>query len=106
LCAARDARNEGVKQIRMKSRSDRRSFWFVLWTSNCTTLGMRLKNAAFLALVGAILLTILLVFGFVNDTLGVARGIVPAMRLPVSLIEAFAGVTAAIFLYVFYRDQH
>ena len=55
---------------------------------------------------GAILLTILLVFGFVNDTLGVARGILPAMRLPVSLIETFAGVTAAIFLYVFYRDQH
>ena len=77
-----------------------------LWTSDCTIPGMTLKNAVFLALVGAVLLTILLVFGFVNDTLGVARGLVPAMRLPVSLIETFAGVSAAIFLYVFYRDQH
>lgn len=67
---------------------------------------MTLKNAVFLALVGAILLTILLVFGFVNDTMGVVRGLIPPMRLPASLIEAFAGITAAIFLYVFYRDQH
>ncbi len=67
---------------------------------------MTLKNAVFLALVGAILLTILLLFGFVNDTLGVVRGLIPPMRLPVSLIEAFAGVASAIFLYVFYRDQH
>jgi hypothetical protein len=77
-----------------------------LWAFNCTIPSMTLKNAVFLALVGAVLLTILLVFGFVNDTLGVARGLVPAMRLPVSLIETFAGVSAAIFLYVFYRDQH
>lgn len=67
---------------------------------------MRLKSAVFLALVGAILLTILLVFGFVNDTLGVVRGLIPPVRLFASLIETFAGVTAAIFLYVFYRDQH
>jgi predicted neutral ceramidase superfamily lipid hydrolase len=76
------------------------------WTGDCTGQGMRLKNAVFLAFVGVVLVTILLVFGFVNDTLGVARGIIPPMRLPVSLIEAFAGVTSAIFLYVFYRDQH
>ena len=67
---------------------------------------MRLKNAVFLAFVAAVLMAILLIFGFVNDAVGVARGLVPAMRLPVSIIETFAGVSAAIFLYVFYRDQH
>ncbi len=77
-----------------------------LWTSDCSAQCMRLKSAVFLALVGAILLTILLVFGCVNDTLGVVRGLIPAMRLPVSLIETFAGISAVVFLYVFYRDQH
>ena len=52
---------------------------------------------------GAVLLTLLLLAGFVNDVLGVARGIIPAMRMVVSLIETFAGVTAAIFLYVVHR---
>lgn len=66
---------------------------------------MTLKNAVFLALVGSILLTILLLFGLVNDTLGVVRGLLPPMRLPVSLIEAFAGVSAVVFLYVFHRHQ-
>jgi hypothetical protein len=66
---------------------------------------MNLKNAAFLALIGALLLTILLVMGFVNDALGVARGLIPPVKLVVSLIETFAGVTAVVFLYVVHRRQ-
>jgi hypothetical protein len=66
---------------------------------------MNLKNAAFLAFLGALLLTILLALGSINDGLGVARGIIPPVKLLISLIETFAGVTAAVFLYVVHRRQ-
>ncbi len=66
---------------------------------------MTLKNAAFLALLGALLLTILLVMGSINDVLGVARGIIPPVKLLISLIETFAGVSAVVFLYVVHRRQ-
>jgi hypothetical protein len=66
---------------------------------------MTLKNAAFLALMGALLLTILVAMGFINDVLGVARGIVAPVKLLISLIETFAGVTAVVFLYVVHRRQ-
>jgi hypothetical protein len=66
---------------------------------------MTLKNAAFLALIGALLLTILVAMGFINDVLGVARGLVAPVKLLVSLIETFAGVTAVVFLYVVHRRQ-
>ncbi len=66
---------------------------------------MTLKNAAFLALIGTLLLAILLVMGLINDVLGVARGLIPPLRLLTSLIETFAGVTAAVFFYVFHRSQ-
>jgi len=67
--------------------------------------GMTLKNAAFLAFLGALLLTVLLAMGSINDVMGVARGIIPPVKLVVSLIETFAGVTAAVFLYVVHRRQ-
>lgn len=66
---------------------------------------MRLKNAAFLALVGMILATILLVVGFVGDLLAFMRGLIPAMRILASFIYAFAGVSAVIFLYAFHKAQ-
>ena len=66
---------------------------------------MTLKNAAFLAFLGALLLTVLLAMGSINDVMGVARGIIPPVKLVVSLIETFAGVTAAVFLYVVHRRQ-
>jgi hypothetical protein len=64
---------------------------------------MNLKNAAFLALAGMVLVTLLLVFGFIGDVLGVTRGVVPAMRLATSFIYAFAGFSVVVFLYVFHR---
>ena len=82
------------------------NLWTRIWSADCTTIGMSLKNAVFLALVASVLLTILLLFALVNDSVGVARGLIPAMRLPVAVIEAFAGVSSVILLYVFYRDQH
>lgn len=56
-------------------------------------------------MIGAILLSILLLFGFVDNVLGMVRGIIAPVHFVVSLIETFAGVTAAIFLYVFYRER-
>jgi hypothetical protein len=66
---------------------------------------MTLKNAAFLALIGTILLAILLILSFMRDVSGVAQGVIPAMRLLTSLIYAFAGVTVAVFFYVFHKAQ-
>jgi hypothetical protein len=66
---------------------------------------MTLKNAAFLALIGALLITILVAMGFINDVLGVARGLIPPVKLLISLIETFAGVTAVLFFYVVHRRQ-
>ena len=69
------------------------------------TLAMTLKNASFLALVGMILATTLLVAGFIGDVFGVARGLIPAMRLLTSFIYAFAGLSMVVFLYAFHKAQ-
>ena len=66
---------------------------------------MTMRSAASLALLGAVLVTIVLVVGFFLDLLNVLRGLVPALRLVTSFIYAFAGVTAVVFLYVFRRGQ-
>ena len=69
------------------------------------TPAMTLKNAAFMALVGMILATILLVAGFIGDVFGVVRGLIPAMRLLTSFIYAFAGLSVVVFLYAFHKAQ-
>lgn len=66
---------------------------------------MTIRSAASLALVGAGLVTIVLVVGFVSDLLNALRGLVPALRLLTSLIYAFAGVAAVVFLWVFRNTQ-
>jgi hypothetical protein len=75
------------------------------WNFACTLTGMTLKNAAFLALIGTFLLTAVLALGFINDALGVVRGLLPPVKLVISLIQTFAGVTAVVFLYVVHRRQ-
>jgi hypothetical protein len=72
---------------------------------SAATLTMNLKNAAFLALTGTVLVTLLMVFSLIGDLLGVARGVVPAMRLVTSFIYAFAGFSVVVFLYVFHAAQ-
>ncbi len=42
---------------------------------------MNLKTAALLAFIGALLLTILVAMGCINDALGVARGFIPPVKL-------------------------
>jgi len=66
---------------------------------------MTMKSAASLALIGAVLVAIVLVVGFVLDLLNVIRGLVPALRLVTSFIYAFASVGAVVFLWVFRDGQ-
>lgn len=64
---------------------------------------MRLKNAAFLALIGSILLTALLLWNLLFATLSVVRGLAPPVTLFSDLIYAFAAFTVAVFFFVFNR---
>ena len=66
---------------------------------------MTLKSAAFLALIGMILLTIILVVSLINTILGVARDVIPAITLLTSIIRVFASITVLEFFLVFYRAQ-
>jgi uncharacterized protein YybS (DUF2232 family) len=66
---------------------------------------MKMRSAASLALIGAVLVAIVLVVGFVLDLLNVIRGLVPALRLVTSFIYAFAGVGAVVFLWEFRNAQ-
>ena len=72
---------------------------------NIHTLSMSLKNAAFLALVGMILVTILLIAVLIGDALAVVRGLIPVMRVLTSLVYAFASLSVVVFLYAFYKAQ-
>ena len=66
---------------------------------------MSLRQASFLALIGTLLLSILLVFDLVLDVLSMARGLIPAVTLLTSLIHSFAAVSVTVFFYVFHRAQ-
>ncbi len=66
---------------------------------------MTLKNAALLALVGTLLLTIVLLVGLVTDILNVARGLIPVTTVLSSLINTFAVLTVTVFFYVFHKTQ-
>jgi hypothetical protein len=64
---------------------------------------MTLKNAAFFALIGMILLTILLAVVFIRDFSAVLSGVVAAMALLESGIHLQASLSVAVFLYVFHK---
>jgi hypothetical protein len=66
---------------------------------------MTLKNAALLALIGTVLMTVLLVWNFVFNLLNLLRGLVPTVMLFSSFIYAFACFSVAVFFYVFHRAQ-
>ena len=66
---------------------------------------MTLKSAAFLALIGTLLLTILLAMDFITTVSGVLGDVIPAIVLLRSLIYLFASVSALVFFYVFQRAQ-
>jgi hypothetical protein len=66
---------------------------------------MTLKNAALLALVGTILMTVLLVWNFVLTLLKVLRDLVPPLRLFSSFTYAFGCFSVMVFFFVFLRAQ-
>jgi hypothetical protein len=66
---------------------------------------MTLRDAALLALIGTCLVTIVLVIGFIGDVLGVVRGLLPPVRVVTSFIDAFAGLSMAVFLFAFHRQR-
>lgn len=74
-------------------------------TSRVHTPTMTLKNAALLALIGTILMTILLVGNFVFTFLNALRGLVPAVTLLSSFIYAIGCFAVAVFFFVFHRAK-
>jgi hypothetical protein len=66
---------------------------------------MSLKNAAFLALIGTVLTTILLLYDLISAILNVMNGLVPAMTIFPLLIYSFASLTAAVFFFVFHKQS-
>ena len=66
---------------------------------------LTLKSAAFFALIGMILLTVLLAVGFIRDVLSILAGAIAAMALLKSLIHLLASLSVAVFLYVFHKAR-
>jgi len=66
---------------------------------------MNLKSAAFLALVGMVLLTVLLVADLINAVQGVLRDLIPAVMLLRSMIYLLASLGVTVFLWVFHREH-
>ena len=66
---------------------------------------MTLKNVAFLALIGMLLLTLLLAVDFIRTVSGVMNDVVPAMALLRSLVYLLASISVTAFFYVFHGAQ-
>lgn len=66
---------------------------------------MTLKNASLLALIGTVLMTALLVWEFALTLLNVLQGLVPAVSLFSSFINAFGCFGVAVLFYTFHRAQ-
>jgi hypothetical protein len=66
---------------------------------------MSLKTAAFLALIGMLLLTVVDAATFLNDLTAFLHDAVATMTLLSAAIRLLAGLTVTIFLFVFYRAQ-
>ena len=64
---------------------------------------MSVKNAAFLALIGMILVTLLALADLFQTAAGVLRGIVPAVAVFRAVIYTFAGIALSVFLFVTYK---
>jgi hypothetical protein len=66
---------------------------------------MSLKGAAFLALIGMALLTVVLALGFFRDLSASIAGAIATVTLVTSLIHLFASLSVTVFLFVFYKAQ-
>ncbi len=65
---------------------------------------MTIKNAAFLAFLATLLLSVLMLWRLVMDILNVSQGLVPAVTLLASILYAFASITVAVFFFVFQKQ--
>ena len=66
---------------------------------------MTLKSAALFALVGMILLTVVVVLGFIRDISAFTAGAIAANAMLVSLIHLLASLSVTVFFFVFYSKQ-
>ena len=66
---------------------------------------MSLKSAAFLALVGTLILTLLLAADFITALTGVMRDVVPVMALLRSFVYLFASLTVTIYFFYAGKDR-
>jgi hypothetical protein len=66
---------------------------------------MNLKNAAFLAMIGTLLLTIMVALNFLQAVVGVLGSVFPAISLLSSLVYLLASLSVTVFFYVFNRAQ-
>ncbi|MGA3075267.1 MAG: hypothetical protein ABSG56_16390 [Bryobacteraceae bacterium] len=66
---------------------------------------MTLKNAAFFALIGMALITILLAVVFIRDVSALLAGAIAAITVLTSFIHLLASLSVAVFFYVFYKAQ-
>ena len=66
---------------------------------------MSLKSAAFLALVGTLILTLLLAADFITALTGVMRDVVPVMALLRSFVYLFASLTITIYFFYAGKDR-
>ena len=67
---------------------------------------MSLKNAAFFALIGMTLLTVMLAVVFIRDVSSLMAGAVAAIMVLMEFVNLLASLSVAVFLYVFYKAQH
>jgi hypothetical protein len=66
---------------------------------------MTLKNAATLAMIGTLLLSLLVMVEFVNTISGVMGDVIPAIALVKCVVYLFASVAATVFFWVFGKAQ-
>jgi len=66
---------------------------------------MTLKSSAFLALIGTLLLTALLIVGLIYDLINLGQGLIPVTTVLSALIHSFAALSVTIFFYAFHRAQ-
>lgn len=66
---------------------------------------MTLKGAAFLAFIGALMITAVLTWTFVFNVLNVLRGVEAPVVLLASFIFAFGCLTVTVFLFMFHKAQ-
>lgn len=66
---------------------------------------MGLKTAAFLALIGTLLVSIVYLATFLNDLTAYFHNAIADMTVLAAAIHLFAGLTVTVFFFVFYRAQ-